>query len=187
MAGRKGNLEAVRRGVGQPLNAVGPEVVILALLAVRDHRGAARLEARDGVPDGTVVKRVQLRIRPAPRGDRLDQLDGSRDAADGLGRDRHPKSSLPLCRGTGCGVASGGSPLRADVKGDSEREPRPIIVQGRFGKAGSPAAMPERYGVWAAFPDRRSARRITDSVSRSPRRGQGRRLPSGRPAKIDKK
>src|SRR5438105_4382644 len=50
VAGREGDLEAVGGRVGEPLDAVGPEVVVLALLAVGDDRRAGRLEARDGIP-----------------------------------------------------------------------------------------------------------------------------------------
>ena len=56
------NLEAVGRGVGEPVHAVGPEVVVLALLAVGDDRRARRLEALDRVADGLVVERIQARI-----------------------------------------------------------------------------------------------------------------------------
>ena len=62
MARRERDLEAVRRGVGKSVDAVGPEVVVLALLAVGDDRRAGGLELRDRVADGRVVQRVQGRI-----------------------------------------------------------------------------------------------------------------------------
>ena len=59
VAGRERDLEAVRGGVRQPVDAVGPEVVVLPLLAVGDDRRAGGLEPLDGVPDRLVVERVR--------------------------------------------------------------------------------------------------------------------------------
>ena len=69
MAGRERNLESVRGRVRQPVHAIGPEVVILPLLAVGDHRGARRLEPRcpESPPrreDPTSGLRSLLRRRP---------------------------------------------------------------------------------------------------------------------------
>ena len=89
VAGRERDLEAVRGRVRQPVDAVGPEVVVLPLLAVGDHRRAGGLEPLDGVPDRLVVERVQRRVRAVRRRDRLDQPEGPRDAADRLGWDCH--------------------------------------------------------------------------------------------------
>ena len=47
---------------GSPCTRVGPEVVILPLLAVRDHRRAGGLEPRDRVADRRFVERGQARI-----------------------------------------------------------------------------------------------------------------------------
>ena len=77
VAGRERDLEAVGGGVRQPVDAVGPEVVVLPLLAVGDDRRAGCLEPRDGVPDRLVVERVQRRVRAVRRRDRLDQLGGA--------------------------------------------------------------------------------------------------------------
>ena len=89
VAGRERDHEAVGRGVRQPVHGVGPEVVILPLLAVGDHRGAGRLEPRDGVANGRLVQGSQAGIVAVLRGEGLDQLGRSRDAADGLGGDGH--------------------------------------------------------------------------------------------------
>ena len=59
VAGRERDLEAVRGRVRQPVHAVGPEVVVLPLLAVGDDRRAGGLEPLDGVPDRLLVERVQ--------------------------------------------------------------------------------------------------------------------------------
>ena len=53
--------------LGKPVNAVGPEVVILPLLAVGDDGRAGRFEPLDGVADGVVVERVEARIVAALR------------------------------------------------------------------------------------------------------------------------
>ena len=84
MAGREGDREAVGVGVRQPLHGIGPEIVILPLLAVGDDRGAGGLEPLDGVADRLLVQGIQARVVHAFSGDRLDQLLGPRDAADRL-------------------------------------------------------------------------------------------------------
>ena len=89
VAGRERDLEAVRGRVRQPVDAVGPEVVVLPLLAVGDDRRAGGLEPLDGVPDRLLVERVQRRVRAVRRRDRLDQPQGPRDTADRLGWDFH--------------------------------------------------------------------------------------------------
>ncbi len=62
VAGRERDLEAVRGGVRQPVDAVRPEVVVLPLLAVGDDRRAGGLEPRDRVADRLLVERVQRRV-----------------------------------------------------------------------------------------------------------------------------
>ena len=57
VAGGERDLEAVGRRVRQAVDAVGPEVVVLALLAVGDDRRAGRLELLDRVADRLVVER----------------------------------------------------------------------------------------------------------------------------------
>ena len=59
MPGAKWDLESVRRRIGRALNAVGPETVILALLAVGYDRGAGCFELPDGVFDRLVIGGVQ--------------------------------------------------------------------------------------------------------------------------------
>src|SRR5262249_51859528 len=80
--------------VGQPLDGVGPEVVVLALLAVGDDRRAGGLEARDGVPDRLVIERVQRGVRAAGGRNSFDQPTRPRDTPDWLGWDLHPLCSL---------------------------------------------------------------------------------------------
>ena len=93
MARREGNLETVRSGVGKSLDAIRPEVVVLALLTVRNHRRSGDLELRDCVANGRVIQRVQGRILRIGR-DRLNQRQRSRDAANRLRRDvRHGSES----------------------------------------------------------------------------------------------
>ena len=82
---REGNLEAVGRRVRQPVHGVGPEVVVLPLLAVGDDGRARRLEPLHGVADRRLVERVEARIVGALSGEGLDELRRSRDAADRLG------------------------------------------------------------------------------------------------------
>jgi hypothetical protein len=72
VARRKRNLEAVRSGVGEPLNTIGPEIVVLALLTVANHGRSGRLELRDRVPNRRIVERLECRIRRIGR-DRLNQ------------------------------------------------------------------------------------------------------------------
>ena len=93
VARREGNLETVRSGVGKSLDAIRPEVVVLALLTVRNHRRSGDLELRDCVANGRVIQRVQGRILRIGR-DRLNQRQRSRDAANRLRRDvRHGSES----------------------------------------------------------------------------------------------
>src|SRR6185295_5206209 len=62
MSGAERKLEAVRSGVGQPVHAVGPEVVILPLFAISDDRRSSRLEPDDGVANRSFVQRIESRI-----------------------------------------------------------------------------------------------------------------------------
>ncbi len=91
MARSKRNLEAVRRGVGKALDAIRPEVVVLALLTVRDHRRSRGFELRDCVADGRVIQRVEGRIVRIGSYS-LNQGPLSRDAAYRLRRDFRPGS-----------------------------------------------------------------------------------------------
>ena len=61
VAGREGDLEAVRGRVRQPVHAVGPEVVVLPLLAVGDDRRAGGLEPLRWCPGSP-----RRRAGPAP-------------------------------------------------------------------------------------------------------------------------
>ena len=62
VSGGEWNLEAVGSGVGKPVDAVGPEVVILPLFAIGDDGRAGRFEPLDGVPDRVLVERIEARI-----------------------------------------------------------------------------------------------------------------------------
>ena len=80
---------ALGREVLQAFERIGHEAR-LGLLAVRDHGGARRLEALDGVANGVVLKRAKLLEGERARGERahrVDQCLRPRDAADGFGRD----------------------------------------------------------------------------------------------------
>ena len=76
VSGGEGNPETVRRGVGQPVHAVGPEIVILALLAVGDRPASRSLRTLDGVANGVLVERIERRIGVISR--RRDGLDQAR-------------------------------------------------------------------------------------------------------------
>jgi hypothetical protein len=60
VAGGERDLETIRRGIGKSMNGVRPEVVILSLLAIADYRRAGRLEACDCIPNGGIIKRIQV-------------------------------------------------------------------------------------------------------------------------------
>ncbi len=55
VSGAKGDLESVGCGVRKAVDAVGPEIVVLPLLPVRDHGGSGGLELLDGIPRGLLV------------------------------------------------------------------------------------------------------------------------------------
>ena len=83
--------EPIRGQVGQAIYAIGAEVMILALLAIRDHRRAGRLETRDRIANGVFVERFQGRITAVGFGECFDQTMRSWDAPDRLGRNGHAK------------------------------------------------------------------------------------------------
>jgi len=90
MAGGERNPKTVRRGVREAVDRVGPEIVILALLAVGDHRRAGRLEPRDGVGNGVLVQRIEFWVGMiSRRRNRLDQAGRPRNTADRFGRNDH--------------------------------------------------------------------------------------------------
>jgi len=74
-------LEAIGRRVAQPVDAIGPEVVVLVLLAVADHWRAGGLESLDGVADGILIQRLEVRMIAAFVGDGFDEGQRTRDAA----------------------------------------------------------------------------------------------------------
>jgi len=69
-------LQPVRCQVGQAVNAVRSEVMILALFAVGDHRRTRRLEARDRVAGRFFVERIEHRIGAVCGGKRFNQTSG---------------------------------------------------------------------------------------------------------------
>ena len=89
MSRREGDLEAVGHRVRHPVHGMGPEVVVLPLLAIGDDGRPRCLEPLHGVPHGGLVERVQARILGALSGEGLDELRRSRDAANRLGGNRH--------------------------------------------------------------------------------------------------
>src|SRR6185503_16337553 len=94
MARGKRDFEALGRGIGKTVHAVSPEVLVLALLAIRDHGRTRRLEPFDGVLERLFVHRVEGRTRAVAGGcHRLDQPGRPGDAADRFGRDCHRESS----------------------------------------------------------------------------------------------
>ena len=97
MPGREWDLEAIRRRVRQPVHAIRPEIVILLLLAVGDHRRACGLESLDGVSDCLLIERIQCRVRAVSCRERLDQPKRPRNTPDWLGWDRH-WCKPPLCQ-----------------------------------------------------------------------------------------
>ena len=93
--GRKGNHETIGRGVGQSVHGICPKVVILALFAIGDDRGARVLKLLNRVPYGFLVKRIQRGIGKIPGfGDRFHQAHRSGNAANGLGRNFHGNKSF---------------------------------------------------------------------------------------------
>ena len=120
---REGNLEAVGSRVREPMNAIRPEIMVLALLAVRDHRRSGRLELRDRVSNGRIVQRLQGWILGV-RSDGLNQRRGARDAADWFCRNaRHELfQSLPRSPGP---PEYGSSPIPA--VGISGEGPQPQL------------------------------------------------------------
>ncbi len=82
-------LESVRRQVGQTVDAVGSEVMILALFAVGDHRRTGRFEARDRVADRFFVERIEHRIGAVCGGKRFNQTQRPGNAANRLSWNDH--------------------------------------------------------------------------------------------------
>lgn len=90
MPGRKWNPESIWRSVRQPIDAIRPEIMILALLAIGDNRGTCRLKPFDRVPNRFVVEGIQTRIREVSRFlDRHNQFRRAWNAPDRFGWDSH--------------------------------------------------------------------------------------------------
>ena len=68
------------------MDAVGPEVVVLALFTVGDDRRSGRLELGDGVRDRRLVKRIEIWVGAvSPRSYGVNQGNRARDTANRLG------------------------------------------------------------------------------------------------------
>src|ERR1043166_1734017 len=93
MARRERDFESVRGGIRKALNAVGPEVVILALLAVGNDGGAGGFESCNGVLNGLLIKRSQCRVSTAALGNGLNKQNGPWHAADRFSRNVHLHTS----------------------------------------------------------------------------------------------
>src|SRR3979490_2967026 len=85
MTVRERNYETVRSGVGKSMHAVGVEIVILPLFAVRNHRRACGFKPLNGVSNRIFVKRSEVGILTVALCDSLDQIDGPWDTANWLG------------------------------------------------------------------------------------------------------
>ena len=94
------NAKAVRRCIRKTLHRVGPEIVVLALLAVGNDRRPAGFEARDGVFCRFFVERGQAGVFTVYICEGLDQLERSWNAADGLGRNAHTSYAWLFSPGT---------------------------------------------------------------------------------------
>ena len=95
MAGGERDFKTIRRGIGESVDGVRPEIVILSLLAVADYRRAGRLETFDCIPNGGIIKRIQLWIVIVSCYlDRLNQFKWSWNAANRLGCNGHVTLSV---------------------------------------------------------------------------------------------
>ena len=100
MTGRERDLEAVRVHVRQSVHAIRPEVMVLSLLAVRDHRRGGGLKPLNGIPNRLVIKRVQLWVGAVACRNSLDQPKGPRNASDRFCWDCHQRDSFHWILGT---------------------------------------------------------------------------------------
>ena len=102
----EGNPETVGGRIGLPVDRVGRKVMVLALLAVADHRRAAGFEALEGVANRCFVQRSERRILAIGPGERGDKFRWPRDAANGLGGEG-PAHARPV--GVSCGLVCAAS------------------------------------------------------------------------------
>jgi hypothetical protein len=89
MPAREGNLETIWGRIREPLHAIGPEIVILPLLAVSNYRRAGRLELFDSVPNRLLIQWVQCRVYTASCRNCFNQLKGPGNTPDRLRWDCH--------------------------------------------------------------------------------------------------
>ncbi len=96
----EGDLEAIRARILESMDAVRPEIMILALLAIGYHRRAGGFELLDRLARSLFVQTVEGRIHAVTAGiDGFDQCQRAGNAPDGLGRDIHCRSSLTVKAG----------------------------------------------------------------------------------------
>ena len=94
MPGGEGNPKAIRSRVRVTLDRVSPEVVIFALLPVRNHRRARCLKLGDRVPDRFRVERLETLIHACTRrSDGINERLRPWDAADGFCGNYHALQS----------------------------------------------------------------------------------------------
>src|SRR5882762_9529007 len=70
------------------MRAVCAEIMILPLFAVRNDRRTCGFKPFNGVSNGTFIQRSEVGILTVAFCDSLDEINGSRDTADWLGRYR---------------------------------------------------------------------------------------------------
>src|ERR1700722_14119642 len=101
MTRRKGDLESIRGRIGRPMYRIGPEVMVLALLPIRDDGRPGGLELLDRVPDSGLIQGLECGIRRTPlfRFDRIQQGFRPGDTANRFGwkgQTSHRLNSIPF-------------------------------------------------------------------------------------------
>src|SRR6266851_3841054 len=82
----KRDCETIRRCVRKPMNTVSREIVVLLLFAVCDDRRACGFKPLDGISNRIFIKKSELRIFIVALCNFLDEIDGSWNTTDWLGR-----------------------------------------------------------------------------------------------------
>src|ERR1700730_14548263 len=86
MTVRERNYETVRGRVRESMHAVGAEIVMLPLFAVRHNRRASGFKPFNGVSNGIFIERMETRIiLTVGSRDSLDEINWSWDTANWLG------------------------------------------------------------------------------------------------------
>jgi hypothetical protein len=84
VAGSEWNTKTIHIGVGQAMDGVSPEIVVLPLLAVGDDRRSGHLEALDGVANCLLEESVEAGVVAVGALKGRDEGGGARQAADWL-------------------------------------------------------------------------------------------------------